>query len=99
LIAAAIALVLVIWAERMGDAAVLEALNGARPWLLLWRLSLLAALLVYWRAVVAWMSKRFSLSRTSEIELQSWRWRAGTWLVVMDLVFVEDLLGLLRYVA
>ena len=99
LVAAAIALVLIIWAERVGDAAVLDALNDARPWLLLWRLSLLTALLLYWRPVVAWTSKRFSLSRASETELQKWRWRAGAWLVVMDLVLVEDLLGLLRYVA
>ena len=95
-IAAAIALVLIVWTKRVGDAAVLEALNVARPWLLLWRLSLLSALLVYWRPIVTWTSKRFSLSRTSETELQKWRWRAGAWLVVMDLVLVEDLLGLLR---
>ena len=98
-IAAAIALVLIIWAERAGDAAVLEALSNARPWLLLWRLSLLSALLVYWRPIVAWTSKRFRLSRTSETELQKWRWRAGAWLVVMDLVLVEDPLRLVRYVA
>jgi hypothetical protein len=97
--AAAIALALIIWAERMGDTAVRKALSDARPWFLLWRLSLLTALLGYWRPIVAWTSKRFSLSRTSEAELQKWRWRAGAWLVVMDLVLVEDLLGLLRYVA
>ena len=98
-ITAAIALLLIISAEKLGDAAVLEALRDARPWLLLWRLSLLTALLVYWRPIVTWTSKRFRLSPTSETELQKWRWRAGAWLVVMDLVLVEDLFGLLRYVA
>ena len=97
-IAAAIGLVLIIWAERVGHAAVLEALSDARPWFLVWRLSLLTAILVYWRSIVAWTSKRFSLSRTSETELLKLRWRAAAWLVVMDLVLVEDLLGLLRYV-
>jgi hypothetical protein len=99
LIAAVIASGLIVWAERVGDATVLVALRDARPWLLLWRFSLLTALLVYWRPIVAWTSKRFRLSRASETELQRWRWRAATWLVVMDLVLVEDLVGLLRYVA
>ena len=99
LIAIAIAAGLVIWEERVGQAAVLAALRDARPWLLVWRLLLLTVVVLYWRPMVAWTSKRFCLSESSEAALREWRWRAAAGVVVMDLVLVEDLLGLLRHVA
>ena len=99
LLAIAIAAGLVIWTEVVGRAAVLSALRAARPWFILWRLFLLTVLLLYWRPMVAWTAKRFRLSQSSEVALREWRWRAAVGVVVMDLVLVEDLLGLLRHAA
>ena len=97
LVAVAIATGLVAWTKIEGQEAVRATLRDARPWLLLWRLCLLSFLMICWRPVVASIGRYFQLSTSAERALRNWKWRAGAGLVLMDLILVEDLLGVLRH--
>lgn len=97
-LAGAISLGLIAWATREGVLAVQIALSEAGPWLLTWRLMLFSALITFWREIMAWLSQHFGLSTDAEAQLVGWRWRAGTGLVLMNLILVEGLLGLLQSV-
>ena len=89
---------LVSWAERESLDAVNTLLADAAPWLLLWRIGLFAGLIVYWKELARWAARAFSLSAASSAALAQWRWRAAAWLLLMDLVLVEDLIGRIQRV-
>lgn len=93
-----VAVALLVWTGVEGQEAVRQALRAARPWLLLWRLAVLGVLIARWDSIVESLSRRFRLSSVSAHTLRRWRWRAALWLIVMDLVLVEDVRGLLARV-
>lgn len=85
-----VAVALLVWTGVEGQEAVRQNLRAARPWLLLWRLAVLGVFTARWDSNVEALSRRFRLSSVSAQTLRGWRWRAALWLVVMDLVLVED---------
>jgi len=95
---AGIALGLIAWAKREGVLAVHRALVETEAWFLAWRLMLFGALMAFWQEIMRWLSGRLELSSRAQAQLVGWRWRAGTGLLLMDLILVEDLLGLLESV-
>ena len=97
-LAGAISLGLIAWAKREGALAVQIGLSAAGPWLLAWRLMLYVVLMTYWREIMEWLSPRMELSTAARTQLVAWRWRAGMGLLMMDLILVEDLLGILQRV-
>jgi hypothetical protein len=93
LLVAGIAIGLIAWAERDSVEAINSRLAALAPWLVLWRISLFAALVVYWNELARWAARAFALDDKSGAELVRWRWRAAAGLLLMDLVLVEDLIG------
>lgn len=85
-----------LWTQHDGIEAVELTLTRAAPWLLLWRLGLFTVLILYWHEFVDRLAKSAMLALATTTALRRWRVRAGAGLIVMDLVLVEDALGLLR---
>jgi len=94
-LAGSISLGLLAWARRDGVLAIHSALADAKPWLLIWRLMLYSVLMTYWRELMEWLSQHLELARPAQAQLVGWRWRPGMGLLLMDLILVEDLLGVL----
>ena len=92
----AIVLGLTVWARRDGVLAIHSALADAKPWLLIWRLMLYSVLMTFWREIMEWLSQYLAVSTRAQAQLVGWRWRAGMGLLLMDLILVEDLLGVLH---
>jgi hypothetical protein len=93
LLVAGIAVGFTVWVERESVEAVNARLAEFALWLLLWRISLFAILVVYWKELARWVARAFALDAESGAELVRWRWRALAGLLLMDLVLVEDLIG------
>jgi hypothetical protein len=96
LLVAGIAVGLVTWAEKEGLEIIQARLAQAAPWLLVWRIAVFAILIVYWRELAGWVSRRCSLDEASCAALVQWRWRAAVWILLLDLVLAEDLIGLIQ---
>jgi hypothetical protein len=97
LVVAAIAVTLILWAERESVEHIRTHVSQVAPWLVLWRIGLFAILIVYWRELADWITKTFALDPQSRADLVRWRWRATSGLMLMDLVLVEDLIGRIRH--
>lgn len=89
----ALAVVLFFVAQRSGIEDLEELLRRVAPSLLLWRLGLFVALMLYWRELVGGLARLAKLDGPTTSALHGWRTRAGTGLVVMDLLLVEDTVG------
>lgn len=96
LLVAGIAVGLVTWAEREGLEVVQAQLEQAAPWLLVWRITLFAILIIYWKELAGWISRKCALDEASSMALIQWRWRAAVWILLVDLVLAEDLIGLIQ---
>jgi len=90
---------LVAWSAQMQLVSLQDTLYMWQPWLLVWRGTLLATLLLAWPALVRALSATFKLHGAATQALHAWRWRAGLGLVLMDLILVEDLLQPLGRIA
>jgi hypothetical protein len=93
LIVVAVGIGLAVWAKVEGPSAVRATLQDAAPWLLLWRLTVWSLLMIGWGSMTTAIARYLELSVSSEQALLAWRWRAGAGLVLIDLVLVEDLVG------
>ena len=93
---AGIALGLVTWAEREGLEVVQAQLEQAAPWFLVWRITLFAILIIYWKEFAGWVSRKCAVDEASYAALIQWRWRAAVWVLLLDLVLAEDLIGLIQ---
>jgi len=96
LLVAGIALGLIAWAEREGLEVVQAQLEQAAPWLLVWRITLFGVLIIYWKELAGWISRKCALDEASRVALVQWRWRAAVWILLLDLVLAEDLIGLIQ---
>ena len=96
LLVAGIAVGLVSWAERAGLEVIRSRLEQAAPWLLVWRITLFAILIIYWKELASWIGRKCALDEASCAALVQWRWRAAVWILLLDLVLAEDLIGLIQ---
>lgn len=92
----ALAVVLFLVAQRSGIEDLEAMLRRIAPPLVLWRLVLFLALMLYWRELVGGLARLAKLDGPTKSALHGWRTRAGAGLLVMDLILVEGVLGWLE---
>lgn len=87
----------VAWHGMESAGTIARRLEGARPWLTVWRALLLLTLIGVWPWLIARVGERRGWNASCRRSLVGLRWRAALWLVVIELVLVQRVGG--RFVA
>ena len=61
-------------------------------WLLLWRLSLFAMIVVFWPVGVRVCAAHYRWNEERQQFIRQQRWRVALWLIVLELVLVQGIL-------
>ena len=86
---------LLMWGQYQSMPLIAHQLDEARPWLTVWRFALYALVIIGWPWWVAVLSKRASWKDAFHQQLLGLRWRLAGWLLVLELLLAQNLLGLL----
>lgn len=70
-------------------------LDAARPWLGLWRLALVGALVGAWGPLSVWLGRMRGLTGPQVAALKQHRWTVAIVLLAVELVLVQNIFGLL----
>lgn len=68
-------------------------IEAARPWLFLWRLGLFGALIGFWPAFCQWLARAQDLTTDQHERLLAARWHVATWLVILELLLGQNVVG------
>ena len=79
--------------EAEGLAAVQARVARLHPFATAVRLVLIALVAAFWGRIARFLAARYRLGAAGEAALVAWRWRAVTWLLVIELVLGQDLLN------
>lgn len=80
-----------LWGRYRQMAAIGETLASLRPWLMGWRLTLYAVLIGGWPWWIAWLGRYRGWDDTAH--LLALRWRLAAWLVLLELLLAQNLVG------
>ncbi len=83
----------VAWHGWESAGTIARRLDGARPWLALWRAALFLTLIGAWPRLIAWAGARQGWSVQRRRFLVGLRWRAALWLLLIELVLVQRVAG------
>jgi hypothetical protein len=93
-ILAGLAIVGVIAWQHLTDAETVTAgIANMRPWLATWRLLLLVSLIGLWPRLVNALAERYKWTEVQRQRVSVQRWRVATWLIVIELVLVQNVIG------
>lgn len=93
-ILAGLAIAGVIAWQHMTDArTVATSIANLRLWLAAWRLLLFASLIGLWPRLVNTLAERYAWSDAHRRRVAAQRWRVATWLIVIELVLVQNVIG------
>lgn len=81
-----------LWVGLDGAEHVNATLATAKPFLLMWRMTLYAGLLVFWPHVAAWLGRRGQLDAETCRRLLGLRWRLTALIVAGELLLAQKLL-------
>lgn len=73
--------------------AVAAGIERARPWLAAWRAALFISLVGLWPRLINALADRYGWSYAQRQHVCTQRWRVATWLIVIELVLVQNLIG------
>lgn len=73
--------------------AVAAGIERAKPWLAAWRAVLFASLLGLWPKLINALADRYGWNDAQRQYVSAQRWRVATWLIVIELVLVQNLIG------
>jgi hypothetical protein len=73
--------------------AVAAGIERARPWLAAWRAALFISLVGLWPRLINVLADRYGWSDAQRQHVCTQRWRVATWLIVIELVLVQNLIG------
>lgn len=81
------------WHHFQDAQAVAAGLERARPWLAAWRAVLFIALIGWWPRLIDVLAGRYGWSEQHRSYVTTKRWRVAAWLVVIELLLVQNLAG------
>lgn len=83
----------VAWHYVTDAHAVANGIDVARSWLAAWRAGLFLTLIVLWGHLTDWLAGVYRWSEARRRFVSAQRWRVAAWLVVIELVLVQNLVG------
>lgn len=81
------------WHHLQDAQAVIAGLDRAKPWLAAWRAVLFIALIGLWPRLIDGLAGRYGWSGQHRSYVMAQRWRVAAWLVVIELLLVQNLAG------
>lgn len=72
--------------------AVAAGIERARPWLAAWRAAVFVALIGLWPRLINALADRYDWNDAQRQYLSVQRWRVAAWLIVIELVLVQNLI-------
>lgn len=81
------------WHHFRDGRAIAGTLERVAPWLALWRASLFVVLIGFWPGLMSWIAERYDWSAAQRRHAMSQRWRVALWLIVIELLLVENVVG------
>jgi len=82
--------VLTVWGRVESPAAIAVHLRAAGPALGVFRLALALVLIGGWPHWVEVLARVYGLSHARQTELARLRWRLAAWLIVLELILVQE---------
>lgn len=92
LLTALVGYLLMHWLRTESVQSIHYSIDSWRTILTAIRCAVIALLALSWNHLVAWLTKAGMLTRTQAIHLTELRWRAVTWLVLLELVLGQGVL-------
>lgn len=83
----------VAWQHATDALTVAGNIASMRPWLAAWRLLFFVSLIGLWPRLVHALAKRYAWSDAQQYRVAAQRWRVATWLIVIELVLVQNIIG------
>jgi len=94
LILAGLAVVgIVAWHHLTDTQTVATNIAKIRPWLAAWRAALFVVLVGLWPRLINSLADRYRWSEPHRRYITAQRWRVSVWLIVIELVLVQNLIG------
>ena len=88
-IAALVAVGLLLWGQVESMETMAGRLQTAAPWLTVWRIAAIVALIAAWPRIVPWLTRNPATRRA----LLAARWRVAAWLVILELTLGQGLVA------
>jgi H+/Cl- antiporter ClcA len=86
-------LCLLAWSHYQDMETIASQLEATRPWLAVWRLTVFLVLIGGWPYWMAWLGRGRGWSEARRKALRAQRWRIALWLIVLELVLVQNVVG------
>ena len=84
---------IVAWHHLTDAQTVAAGIAKIRPWLVAWRAMLFVSLIGLWPRLINGLADRYGWSDAQQRYVSTQRWRVATWLIVIELVLVQNLIG------
>lgn len=84
---------LLIWGRYQGMDTIADHLDTARPWLTVWRLTVYGLVIGGWPRWIAILARRGGWNQTYRTQLLALRWRLALWILILELLLVQNLVG------
>lgn len=81
------------WHHFQDTQAIATGIERARPWLTVWRAAAFVALIGLWPRLIHALADRYGWNDAQRQYVSAQRWRVAAWLVVIELVLVQNLIG------
>jgi len=83
----------ITWHHFQDARVIARTLEQAGPWLAAWRAALFIGLIGTWPRWVAWLAHRYSWPDAQRRHVLAQRWRVAAWLIVIELLLVQNVTG------
>ena len=84
---------LLLWSQSEPPSEISRKLASLRPWLFVWRLLLLGALIGFWPAFCRRVARWRNLAEPELNRLLAARWTVAAWLLALELVLAQNVVG------
>ena len=82
-----------LWSQWQSPLVIGRSLEEARPWLFFWRLTLFGILIGFWPVWARLLTRWRRLTDAQSKRLAGSRWTVAVWLVVLELVLGQNVVG------
>lgn len=81
------------WHHFQDTQAIAAGIQRSRPWLVAWRTAMFVVLIGLWPRLINVLADRYGWNDAQRQNASTQRWRVAAWLIVIELVLVQNLIG------